>query len=252
MNKTINNNNELLREYGYICYNKTDSHFANVFLPDYENYFKPASQGGRGFIVMNKSVLNELVKIQSINELRITLRQLMEFDLLSNRSIDSIEKSYKELRRVLPDYCKRNVIKKASEKLSMFIVEIKENIINFRIKDKYDSKRQKAELQSYYEQELLDFSKEFLHDVVEINTSITDYRDSKYSEFFDGVEPYTGTYSAWMLTQVEIADLASLCIHYSWHHVIKALQSIYKTYRMKGVAIMNLGALCRTVILANA
>ena len=249
--KTINNNNELLREYGYISYVKTDSCIANIFLTDYENYFKPASQGGRGFIVMSDIVLDELIKIESINELRITLRQLMEFDLLSNRNIDNIEKSYKELKRVLPDYCKRNIIKKASEKLSLFVVEMKENLIKFCIKEEYNAKLQKEEQQSYYEQELQAFAKGFLHDVVEINTSIADYKESKYADFFEGVEPDMGTYKTWMITMQEIADLASLCIQYSWHHVIIALQSIYKTYKMKGVAIKNLGGLCRTIILAT-
>ena len=250
--KTIHNNNELLHEYGYISFVKTDSHLANIYLPDYENYFKPASQGGRGFLVMSETVLDEILKITSINELRITLRQLMEFDLLKNRTENNVEKTYKELRRMLPAYCKRNIIKQVSEKLTMFVVDMKDSVIRFCIKDEFNASLQKEEQLKFYEQEITTFAKEFSNDVAEINTSITHYKESKYSEFFEDVEPNAGEYRCWLLKLNEISDLASLCLQYSWHTVIKALQSIYKTYKMKNQIIQNLGGLCRTIILANA
>ena len=244
--KTIHNNNVLLQNYGYIHFSKVDAHRINVYLSDYENYLKPASHGGRGFLVMSKDVLEEVLKITSINELRITLRELMEFDSLKNQKTDSIEKSYSELRRMLPAYCKRNIIQKASNKLSMFLTEIKDNFVKFIIKPEYDAKKQKEEQLTYYEQELASFSQEFAKDVAEINTNIYSIRDSKFADFF--TEPETIEYRCWFFTKLEIADLASLCLQYSYDIVIKALQSIYKTYKLRGTPIKNLGGLTRTVI----
>ncbi len=244
--KTIHNNNAILKEYGYIHFTKIDTNIINVYLLEYENYFKPASVGGRGFLVMSKNVFEEILKITSINELRITLRELMEFDSFHNQKKDSIEKSYGEMKRVLPAYCKRNIIQKASNKLSMFITEIKDNFIKFTIKPEYDAKKQKEEQLAYYEQEITSFSQEFAQDVAEINTSICDSKESKFADFF--TEPEILEYRCWFFTKLEIADLASLCLQYSYDIVIKALQSIYKTYKLKGTPIRNLGGLTRTVI----
>ena len=243
--KTIHNNNELLREYGYISYAKADNGRINLYLPDYENYFKPASSGGRGFLVVSEGVFEELLKIESINELRLTLRQLMEFDLLGNHDACSIEKSYKELKRMLPDYCKRNIIQKASRKLTMFVTEIKDTLVKFMIKPEFDAKRKKEEALNFYEQELRTFCKEFTHDVIQLNTAICDAKDSKFMDFFsEEAEEYT----AWFLTELEISDLASLCLQYSYNSVMEALASIYRTYRLKNTHISNLGGLARTVI----
>ena len=252
--KTIHNNNELLKEYGYISYSKTDVNMINLWLPEYENYFKTAKEGGRGFLTVSNTVFQEILKINSINEMRITLRQLMEFELLSNKKKDTVEKSYKELRRMLPDYCKRNVIQKASNKLRMFIVEVKDNLIKFIIKPEYDAKLQKEQQLEFYEKELTTFSREFAHDVGEINTSIHNTKESKYADFFENVSENTfiEEYRCWFFTPLELADLASLCLQFSWHKVMKALQQIYKTYKLQGLAIQNLGGLTRTVILAAA
>ena len=250
--KTIHNCLETLKEYGYISFTKTDVNLITVWLPEYENYFKPASSGGRGFLTLSDAVFTELLSIKNLNELRISVRQLMEFEILTNTRKNTVEKSYKELRRMLPNYCKRNIIKRAAEKLSMFIVEMKDNLIRFIIKPEYDAKTQKEQQLEFYEKELITFSQEFAHDVAELNTSIHNTKDSKYSDFFEGTE--VEEYRCWFFTPLEIADLATLCLQYSWHRVMKALQSIYRTYKLQsgGTTIQNLGGLVRTVILANA
>lgn len=248
--KTIHNNLECLREYGYISYTKTDVNMISLWLPEYESYFLSAKEGGRGFLTMSDAVFTELLNIESINSLRISLRQLMEFELLANRKKNTVEKSYKELRRMLPAYCKRNVIKKASDKLSMFVVEMKDNLIQFIIKPEFDAKNQKEQQLEAYEQELTTFTQEFAHDVAEINTSITNINDSKYADFFTGTD--VPEYRCWFFTALELADLASLCLQFSKHRVMKALQEIYKTYKLPGLAIHSLGALTRTVLSAAA
>ena len=111
-------------------------------------------------------------------------------------------------------------LQEASSKLSMFITEIKDNLVKFTIKPEYDAKKRKEEQLTYYEQEITSFSKEFAHDVAEINTNIYHSRDSKFADFF--TEPETIEYRCWFFTKLEIADLASLCLQYSYDIVIKA------------------------------
>lgn len=247
--KTINNNNELLKEYGYIAYSKVDTGLVNVFLPGYEDYFKPASAGGRGFLNMSETVFDEILKIDSINVLRLALRELMEFDLISHKT-DSTEKSYKELKRMLPDYCKRNIIQKASGKLSMFVTEVKDKIIRFIIKPEYDTKRRQEEYLHFYEEEIFKLGAGLSHDALELNTGIHNSKDSAYAGFFDGAGTDSGDYVGWFFNQQEIDDLAMLCLQYSFGLVTKALQSIYKTYKSRHLPIQNLGGLTRTVITA--
>lgn len=246
--KTIKNNNRILKDYGYICYTEIDNNIINLYVPAYEEYFKPASVGGRGFLVLSKTTFEEILKIESLNELRLTLRQLMEFDILNNKNVDSIEKSYKELRRVLPDYCKRNIIQKVSSNLSMFVTEIKDNIVKFVIKPEYNSKKVKEDTIESYKDDISNFIKEFNNDAVLVNNSTFDYNDSKYADFFGKEHDW---YRVIMFNELEIEDLASLCLQYSLNVVIKALSSIYKTYYLRGDKPHNLGGLTRTVILSN-
>lgn len=244
--KTVNNNLEQLREYGYISFSRIDSRLINLYLPEYEDYFKPASSGGRGFLVISENVFSELLKIDSINTLRITLRQLMEFDQLKNHGTDSVEKSYHDLRMLLPDYCKRNVIQKASDKLSMFVTEIKDNLIKFILKPEFDAKHQKEERLQFYEEQLTEFWHEFTEEAGEINTGIHSIDESKFAGFFEGIE--VEEYVGWSLSPLDVADLAYLCLQYSFNVVLKALQQIYQTYILKFTKITNLGGLARTII----
>lgn len=249
--KTIRNNNEVLKKYGYIHFSKTDTYTINLYLPEYENYFKPAAVGGRGFLVVADSVFKELLKIHSLNELRITLRELMEFDLLNKQNVTSVEKSYKELRRLLPQYCKRNVIKKITEKLSMFTTVIKDNLVEFTIKPLFDSKAVRENNFKQCEDELLKFIKDVNLDIELYNTSNTSnfsLADSKYAAFID--TDRTKLRYLFFRTK-DIADLVNLCVKYSVSIVVKALSYFYRHYYLPEKEVNSVGALIRTIISKN-
>lgn len=246
--KTIKNNNEILKEYGYIYFTETSLHTINVFLPEYETYYLPASVGGRGFIVLSREVFQVINSINTLNEIRITLRQFMEFDYKGMKDTSSIEKSYGELRRTLPTYCKRNVIQKAAAKLSMFITEIKDNIIRFTLRTEYNAKKTKEQTLAQYKQDLTDFCHSFNEDVVRANTEIFDTTRSKYRDFF---KADCNRYRLLCFTDLELEDLSSLCLQYSYHIVIDALSSIYKTYILPAKKLLQLGAITRYIIQTN-
>lgn len=250
--KTIRSNNALLSSYGYISYSKTDTFFINVLLPSYEDYFKPASMGGRGFLVLSTEVFQKILSITSLNEMRLSLRQLMEFDRLSSKGITEIKKSYKELKHLLPDYCKRNTIKKAVNGMELFHVVLSEYGISFEIKDAFNSKKVKEESKQLYQTAITDFKRLFNRDVVQINTGKLSITDSTFEEFFSCNRGDERNYPLLILSNTNILDLAGLCLEYSYGQVVQALQTVYETYYIKQNEPTNLGGLVRSLILANS
>ena len=114
--KTIWNNLDILSGYTYISYCKTDRHFINIILNDYESYYLPANKNGRGFLVLSNDLLNKLIKIDSLIMLRIYLRELINLDNSNLKGQASVDhKTIKDIRRILPDYCKPCVIRKSIE-----------------------------------------------------------------------------------------------------------------------------------------
>ncbi len=244
--KTIRNNNDILRQYGYISFNTVDTHIINVLLMDYENYFKPASEGGRGYITMSDAIFNDMRCIDSLNVLRLTLRGLMDYESASSSC--GMEKEYADLRRLLPSYCKRGVIQAAVKKVSLFVTDVRDSIVRFVIKPEYEARRLKKEQEASYRKELMDFGLDFCNEVARINSGEITATSSKYSSFFEGVEPLPTGYVKWVVTPDDASDLAQECVQFSLDSVMDALRSAYKTYRSKHIAIKNLGGLVRTTI----
>ena len=49
-----------------------------VILKGYESYFKPAREGGRGYMVFSEKLVTALLEIKDLTTLRIFLHQLIE------------------------------------------------------------------------------------------------------------------------------------------------------------------------------
>lgn len=81
--KTVKNNLEILNRYAYVTYARTDSYIITLCLNDYTSYYLPARQGGRGFIVLSKKLLSQILEIDTLVTLRIYLRQLISIDNLN-------------------------------------------------------------------------------------------------------------------------------------------------------------------------
>lgn len=144
--KTIWNNLDILSGYTYISYCKTDRHFINIILNDYESYYLPANKNGRGFLVLSNDLLNKLIKIDSLIMLRIYLRELINLDNSNLKGQASVDhKTIKDIRRILPDYCKPCVIRKSIENSTsdIFTTSINDNVIRFEIVEKYIAKIKK-------------------------------------------------------------------------------------------------------------
>ena len=250
--KTIKSCNSVLQEYGYISYAKTDTNTINVMLPEYSDYYKPATEGGRGFFVMSKELFYELLKIESLVMLRISIRQLLELDNLSIKgSFNVIEKTYRDLRLGLPQYCKPNVIRMITKKNKndIFNIQINETSLRFVANDIFNAKKHKSDQEQQYIQMFTEFIKDFNTQVASINSNSYSLDDFTYKEFIP--EEKIDTYVSIGFKELEIIDIAQLSMQYSFDKVIEAFSMVYKDYKLKDKHINNIGGLLRTIIISS-
>ena len=245
--KTIRNNLNILNNYSYITYSRPDTYFITICLNDYENYYLPAKKGGRGFFVLSLDLLKQLLKINTLVALRIYLRELVDIDNLNIKGgpFTAVSKTFKDIKKSLPDYCKPHIIKRAvQQENAIFNITLKESGVRFEIKDEYNSKQQKEKCYNYYINKFTDFVAEFNNTAVALNTN--NVKPEKYIAYFDTAS--SENYHLIHLKDFEIEDLAMLAVQYSYDSVIYAFSSIYKTYILNDRPITNLGGLVRTVI----
>lgn len=248
--KTIRNNLSVLQMYSYITFAKTDTYFITLCLNDYSNYYLPAQKGGRGFFVLSKELLKELLDITTLVTLRIYLRELVYIDNLNSSKADffAVSTSYKDIKRSLPDYCKPNIIKKAvCHKNNIFNITLQETSIRFEINDNYNAKKQKESCLQNYIHMLTDFMHDFNNAVTCVN--VNNVIPEKYSLYFDSDK--SSHYNLICFKDFELEDLAMLSLQYSYDSVLFAFASVYKSYICKDRKITNLGGLVRTAIVAK-
>lgn len=246
--KTIKNNLEILSQYDYISYCYTQKHVINLCLTDYEKYFLPANKGGRGFFVMSYTLLQQILMLDNLVSLRIHLRQLIEIDNLNiSAPYTAVSKTFTEMKLSLPQYCKPCVIRKSiNNSNNIFNISFKDNIVRFEIKDAYNSRRQKNECYNNYINEFNHFMSDFNSEVY--NKALNPAYTGTYIESFIPANSDADTLKLINFSELELEDLATLALTYSYDYVMTALQTIYKTYVLSEKKITNLGGLVRTII----
>lgn len=216
--KTVRNNNERFVELNYIILGRVSDDTINIILVGYKDYYLNAYEGGRGYITIHKDLLDEFIKIDNVNTLRLEIRQLIKFDDLNIGTEDIKEASYtyKEIKRFLPDYLNYkgaidNIVK---QKSGAFDVTIKEKEIKFKLKDKYIGKN--------------------IKDIV---------NENNYAILMD----YCG-YEGILLTTKDEDDLLQMGLQYGIDSVMDALSIVNKNYFKKGIIVRNIGGLVRSII----
>ena len=245
--RTIWNNLNVLQEYTYISYSKTKYGFINVILNDYENYYLPANKGGRGFLVMSKELLYKLVSIESLISLRIFIRELLSLDSPDLKGAASVDyKNIRDIRNNLPAYCKPSIIKtQLMSTCNVFRVSFKDDVIRFEIDQTFLPKKQKEYVHNEYVDMLNQFVWDFNRNVAYINAG--ECVSSRFSSFFY-TNSTVASYKLMKLNTIEIDDIASLSLHYSYEIVMSALSVVYKQYFMYEKTVNNLGGLLSTII----
>lgn len=97
--------------------------------------------------MLSFDLLNKIILLDSLVTLRIYLRELINLDNANLKGQASVDhKTFKDIRQVLPAYCKPCIIKKSIENAStdIFTTSINNNIIRFEIDKRYIAKNQKT------------------------------------------------------------------------------------------------------------
>lgn len=251
--KTFCNNMRILASYNYISFSRSDTYIYTICLNDYDSYYLPANKGGRGFFVMSKELLQQLLMINNLVSLRIHIRELIELDNLSIQTpFSAINKSYKDMKQSLPDYCKPCVIRDALNNHSnIFQITVKEASVRFEIDNQYNSKLQKDRCYNEYYAMFIDFMNDFNNIVPLINTNKP--VNTGYNAFFNSDESDNHQiFHLLSFSTAQLEDLAHLSLQYSYEHVLDALAVVYQTYIMNERKIHNLGGLLQTIISSNS
>lgn len=288
--RTILAANDLLVEYGYIRYSngREPNKYINVILPEYKQYFASAHNGGRGYLVTSKKMIDELCKVNNIIALRIYVRALVENDdfTLSPDYEGVLTITFKRLQMLLADYCKRNVVisNLTASACDIFNITIHDEFIAFDLNDEYKAKLIKKEKVKQSITFFTDKIDEFNNAAREIynaiknknNLSIIDQSIINNSiRMFDHFKMITNeelkhaatllstkfksfipadnsvSLNTIMTSQIDIKDLAGIALQYNDDIVFESLATIYREYINKDIKIKSLGALVRTNILKN-
>lgn len=245
--KTIINNNKILSDRGYIYTSSSyDLGTINIWIRDYKSYFMNANQGGRGYLTLSKDTFQSLSESHSINFLRIQIKELLEIDDHSILGKTTIRKTYHELQRFLPSYCKRHIIQKLFQTTtSIFHTSTTDNYIDFSLPDTFPGKTMK-------EQYVLENKEKIAMEIESIQKAIQEKKKHPALKFYSGIKwfdclPIT-EYAALNLTNAQINDLANLSVQFSLNHVLRALSVIYENFICMDTQIRSFGGLARRII----
>ena len=254
---TIDACNEVLEDYGYCYFSNSGIHdrCINIFLPEYKDYHKTATEGGRGYITMSKDMLLDLCGIGSLNTLRLNLKGILEVDNASYSDANSdtlspVTAQYQRLRGFLPSYCKRGIIQKALEENdAIFDLAFDDQNVTFTIHEKYAQKNMREKM-------LEDTKDSLINHVDHINTVLEEAAGTQHPEERERLNAILSMldirpsvkYPSLCLSLSDYRDLASLALQYGLHTVHMAVSQIYNKYILQNRPIEKVGALARTII----
>lgn len=254
--KTIHNNNALLEKYGY-CYISAsgwyDNHI-NVLLPEYKSYHKTAAEGGRGYMTFSRDLFEQLLKVTSLNQIRLTVKGLLETDNYSvTNQKPTVKLSYTYLRGFMPGYCKPGIIRQALNALNhnLLNVEANNDFVEFTLSPNYNGKLLRKQQQEEKYQEMEEYIGT-LNDLFEdAKTTIPSEKESLDIALSMLNIAHSNTYEPLILKKNDYQDLAGLCVQYSAAEVKHAISIIYNKYINGGnkkETVYNFGGLARTAI----
>ena len=81
---------------------------------------------------MSLDLLKQIIQLENLLTLRIHLRELIEIDNLNIKApFTAVSKTFKEIKLVLPDYCRPCIIKDAiSKKSDIFDISVNDKVNN--------------------------------------------------------------------------------------------------------------------------
>lgn len=213
--KTIQNNNKRLIELNYIIYSESNPGHFNIIIVDYKSYHLTAREGGTGYINMSKSLLLALLNSDSVNSMRLEIRNLISFDdeNINKKEIKPSSYEYKSIKRFIPRYLGyKSAIDKLLKDSSIFNYNSDNKKVEFKLKSELDSR--------------------LLRDNIEKECK------ELFVEYIDRAR----------LNNKDLEDIYQMSIQYGTEKVKSALDLIIEEYVDKEILVVNMGGLIRNKI----
>ena len=227
--RSISNNLKLLAKHNYISYTPgTYPGAFRVFISNYKDYFKKSQAGGRGYTIISSAIFEQLTGMKDINTIRLALRNLLPIDT----NYSDIQKSYKELKSLLPEYCTKNTIKQITSSMEfkeIFTTSQKKRYVNIVTKEKYNP----TSIAEHLKQDCRNA-------VLEKVTAINEFVEQSNLRF------------KIHLNDSELKDISNIALRVPIQFICEAFEHIYSNYVSKNLRITNMGALVRTISEYNA
>ena len=229
--KTALNQLNDLSSYGYICVSKLDvPGYYNILICDYASYFKPAMEGGRGYMTISYEMFEKFKEQKDINSLRVTIRGV--YTATEQKRLNGFveEKSIKEIKRELPAYVTNGQIReilKSDTFVSMFdVYDKKKYTVSFKLKEEYMQFGMRDKLVKDCRVAVEECAKKLAHS--------------------------TPIKNKFKLTEYDLKCISEIGARFPVKNVVEALKTVFNSYFMNGIKIKDMGALVRTITKAYA
>lgn len=249
--KTILANLEKLKEYQYIQYVASEKRgCVNVIITGYESYFKPAQEGGRGYMVFSLELVKALLEIKDLTALRLFLHQLIDTDNYSDTAKQIQHRSYQELLGCLPGCYKPFHIRKAlsSNHSPIFQLNVDDAkaSVTFKLNPSYNAKKVKEELISDAKKLLIKYVDK-LNDHFELINQQKAHSEDLLNEIYY-INGRPKQYVPYSVSRSDLEETAKMAWQFSIHDILDAIDYIYIHFTLKKTPIDNYPGLVRTVI----
>lgn len=224
--RTVINNLKLLEEREYIALSRYGYRFM-AFILDYKNYFLPADKGGRGYSIFTSEIMDTLVKMHSITEIRISLRSMLAcIDTGLNKS-PVCEQSYDDLKLGLPAYCSTKTIRhtmSGKNFSTMFNSRLKKHSAIIGLRQNFDP----VHVRRKYQDECINSVRKLMES---INTGSSG-RHKKRTLY---------------ISESDLDDIGLIALRYPVDCIIRAVRQYYEQYIVHNQKVRSVGALVRTI-----
>lgn len=256
----IASNLNRLTEYGYITLFKVSPAVFYITINDYEQLYLPAREGGRGYYVMSYDIFEQLKTITNITSLRIYLNELLSLDSAETKGqATAEERNIVEIRRYLPDYCKRNVIvRKLRENKTVngdgfmtYKHETGSKVLRIELNPRFKAKLTKENMINSMEQKVNDFIMSFNRNVPLYNNGLP--VETSMIHIFDEIRTDNASLikAEYIVHNTFVYDIAEMAVQYGLDLVLSSFIKMYNGYIIQNRLIKNPGGLLRTIVEAQ-